>query len=109
MIYQTVSYKILAIVAVLLFIAVAPLPYGFYTFMRIIVCGCAGYMAYQGFSNEEKGMWPWILGFIAILFNPVATIHMTKEIWMAVDSITGIFFATLAYKSYFYQKGKGDE
>lgn len=100
MIYQTVSYKILAIVAVLLFIAVAPLPYGFYTFMRISVCGCAGYIAYKGFSNYEKGAWPWILGFIAILFNPVATIHMSKEIWMIADAITGALFLFLAYKKY---------
>lgn len=104
MIYQTVSYKILAIVAAMLFIAIAPLPYGFYTFMRIIVCGCAAYMAYQGFSNEDKGAWAWILGIIAILFNPVATIHMTKEIWMAVDFVTGVLFSFLAYESYKYEK-----
>jgi len=99
-----VSYKILVLMAVLLFAAVAPLPYGFYTFMRIIVCGCAGYMAYHSFSAGEKNLWPWLLGFIAILFNPVATIHMTKEIWMVADALTGGLFAFLAYKK--YKEGK---
>ena len=102
-----VSYKILALIAVLLFIAVAPLPYGFYTFMRIIVCGCAGYMAYYSFSAEEESLWSWFLGFIAILYNPVATIHMTKEIWMVVDALTGVLFSHLAYKGYRLEKGEG--
>ena len=104
MIYQTVSYKILTIVAVMLFIAISPLPYGFYTFIRIIVCGCAVYMTYQGFSNEDKGTWPWVLGFIAILVNTVTTIHMTKEIWMAVDFVAGGLFSFLAYESYKHNK-----
>lgn len=104
MIYQAISYKILTLVAALLFVAVAPLPYGFYTFMRIIVCACAGYMAYNAFTVKEKSIWPWLLGFIAILFNPVATIHMTKEIWMVVDGLTGSLFAYLAYGSYRHSK-----
>lgn len=61
-------------------------------------------MAYQGFSTGVKGAWPWVLGFIAILFNPVATIHMTKEIWMAVDFVTGVLFSFLAYESYKHNK-----
>lgn len=95
-----ISYKILALAAALLFIAVAPLPYGFYTFIRIIVCGCASWMAYQSFSAGEKTFWPWLMGFIAILFNPVATIYMTKEIWMVADTFTGALFAFLSYKKY---------
>ena len=98
--YQAVSYKILITIAVLLFIAIAPLPYGFYTFMRIVVFCCAAYMAYYCFVNKNKKFWPWIMGFIAILFNPVAAIHMTKEIWMVVDAVTGILFLFLAYKGY---------
>tara|TARA_B100001167_G_C16768277_1_gene305554 strand:- start:1201 stop:1512 length:312 start_codon:yes stop_codon:yes gene_type:complete len=98
--FEAVSWKLLAITTVLLFIGIAPLPYSYYTFMRVIVCGCAGYMAYQGVKEEDKSFWPWIFGFVAILFNPVAVIHMTKEIWMVVDGLTGCLFAWLALRAY---------
>lgn len=37
---------------------------------------------------------------VAILFNPVAVIHMTKEVWMVVDALAGGLFAFSAYKGY---------
>ena len=80
------------------------MPYGFYTFVRIIVCGCAAFMAYQSYSAKKQNIWPWLLGFVAILFNPVASIHMTKEIWMVVDAVTGGLFAFLAYRKYKEEK-----
>lgn len=97
---HTISYKILSIVALLLFIAVAPMPYGFYTFVRIIVCGCAGVICYQLWNTGYRGAWLWVWGMVAILFNPVAVIHMTKEVWMVVDALAGGLFAFSAYKGY---------
>ena len=94
------SYKVLAMVAAILFIAILPLPYGYYTFMRFIVCGCAAYIAYQKYKLGEKNIWLWIFGFIAILFNPIAPIHMTKEIWMAVDAMAGGLFGYMAFYKY---------
>ena len=58
------------------------------------------YMAYCGFSNNDQTLWPWLFGVIAVLFNPIFPIDMTKEIWMAVDFVTGGLFAYLAYEHY---------
>lgn len=99
-----VPFQIFAVVSAMLLLAVAPLPYGYYTFMRIVVCGCAGFMAYRGFAGGDKNPWSFVFAFIAIIFNPVATIHMTKEIWMVVDAIAGLFFAYLGYMAYRVQK-----
>ena len=95
-----VPYNILAIVALLLFIAVTPMPYGFYTFVRIVVCGCAGVICYQLWASGYRSAWLWVWGMVAILFNPIASIHMTKEVWMAVDALTGSLFAFFAYTGY---------
>jgi len=88
------------IVGLLTLIAIAPLPYGYYTFMRFIVCGCSGYIAYNLYLNNDRNAWLWIFGIIAILFNPFAPIHMIKEIWMIVDALVGGLFLLLSYRSY---------
>ncbi len=95
-----IHYKALAAIAGLLFIAVAPLPYGFYTFLKIIVCLTAGYMAYRGHQARQQGPWPWLWGVIAIVFNPIVQITMTKEAWMIVDVVTGAIFGFAAYRAY---------
>ena len=98
------SSVICGCMALLLFLAAAHMPYDYYTFVRIIVCGCAGIMAYRGFNAGEKTFWPWLWGLVAIIFNPFAVIHMTKVIWMIVDVVTGILFGFLAYKAFIREK-----
>ena len=97
---QEISFKFLIIISLLLFVAVMELPYGYYTFMRIIVCSSASFMCFKQFKNEKKNTWFWIWAVIAILFNPIFSIHLDKEIWMAIDAITGLIFAYAAYKDY---------
>lgn len=95
-----IPYKILGLVSILLFVAVAPMPYGFYTFVKIIVCGCAGVICYQLWKAGDRGAWLWVWGMVAILFNPVAEIHMTKEVWMIMDAIAGCLFGYAAWVAY---------
>ncbi len=92
-----ISHKFLGFVSILLFLAIAPMPYGFYTFIKIIVCGCAGAIFYQLWDKGYRGIWLWVWGMIVILFNPVAEIHMTKEVWMVVDALAGSLFGYAAW------------
>lgn len=94
-----IPYKVLGLVSVFLFVAVAPMPYGFYTFVKIIVCGCAGVACYQLWDKGCKGPWLYVWGVITILFNPLIPISMEKEIWMVIDALAGLIFAYSAYKS----------
>ncbi len=103
------SYKILALVAALSFVAIAPLPYGFYTFVRITVCGCAGVICYQLWNADYRGAWLWLWGMVAVLYNPVAKIHMSKELWMAANVLAGALFAIAAYKAYLLGKRRNQE
>lgn len=99
-----INYRVLAAVAALLFLAAAPMPYGFYTFLKIVVFLSAGYMAYQGYLARKSGIWPWLWGIVAIVFNPVVVITMEKEIWMAVDILTGAVFALVAFRAFQQEK-----
>lgn len=99
-----VSYKLLAFTSLVLFVAIAPLPYGYYTFMRIVVCGASAYIAYQLVTENKGHIWPWLFGLITILFNPIIVIHMSKETWMLVDGLACILFGYLAWREYKEQK-----
>jgi hypothetical protein len=86
------------IVGLLTLIAIAPLPYGYYTFIRFVVCGISLYIFYNLYQNNDKSLWIWLFGATAILFNPITPIHMTKEIWMVIDAMIGCLFLWLAYQ-----------
>ncbi|WP_350072132.1 DUF6804 family protein [Imperialibacter sp.] len=78
----------------LLFLAVAELPYGYYTFLRIVVTIGAILVVYREYSNHLN-LWVNSFGFIAIIFNPVIPVHLNdKQLWTAVDVTCAIIFMT---------------
>ncbi|WP_462265134.1 DUF6804 family protein [Mucilaginibacter sp.] len=77
---------------VLLLCALFPLPIGYYTLLRIIVC----ITAVMTIVNEYRAdVTPWIiaLGLCAVVFNPILPIYLNdKEIWAALDITVAIVF-----------------
>ena len=65
-------------------------PYGFYTLLRLVVCGTSGYIAFFAFE-EEKTVIAFISGFIALLFNPLIPVHLNKELWVIIDFIVATY------------------
>jgi hypothetical protein len=79
------------IVVLMLFVAVAPLPYIYYQFLRWIVCGIAVFVAVKAYQWGKE--WAtWLFAFVAVLFNPIVPIHLTKEIWMPIDLACALLF-----------------
>jgi len=75
----------------MLFGAVAEWPYGYYTFLRWITCIASILVAFQAF--EKNIDWAKIVFIIiAILFNPLAPICLSRSTWIPIDIITAIFF-----------------
>lgn len=87
-------YKTPIIISIVMLLsALFNLPAGYYTLLRIIVCGTAVYLGFIA-KGITKISWVWVLGFIAILFNPFLPIHLDREMWGFIDIIVGfIFFA----------------
>ncbi len=79
----------------MLFIGAMPLPYGYYTFLRLVICGVFAYAAFVSFKRKAKIL-PLVYGLLAILFNPLIKIHLPKEVWMVIDIGTGIFLLVTA-------------
>lgn len=86
--------KALAIISmVFLFLAVFGCwPSGFYTLHRFAVCGSSIYLAVQ--ANElGKRAWIWIMGAMAVLFNPLIPVRLPRSDWQAMDFIAAVVFA----------------
>lgn len=74
------------IAIVLLLLALFPMPYGYYTFVRICICLLSGYLAYKSWQ-EKINLWMWIFFIIAILFNPIIPIYLGRTLWAIIDII----------------------
>jgi hypothetical protein len=85
----------LLIACALLLIAVAPMPYGYYQFMRIVVTLVASINAFELY-NKSKSVLFVVFVSIIILYNPIIPIHLNKETWMPINLITVVFFGVFA-------------
>ena len=77
------------LLALLFFLCLADMPYGFYPFVRF--AGLIGFaiLAYQ--ANEQGRQTEMIIyGGLALLFQPFFKIALGREIWNIVDVVVGI-------------------
>jgi hypothetical protein len=84
------------IAAVMLLLALAPWPYGYYQLLRFAVCGAAVYVAVTAY-NWQKIWAIYLFGFTAILFNPLISIYLSREIWQPIDIICGTLFIIVVF------------
>ena len=98
---MNINPKTLAIIAiVILAIAILPLPvYGYYVFSRITVTLIAVYLAVQAYKKDNSSQLLFMVG-IAILYNPIIPIHLTKPIWVILNMLTAAIF----YREYIANK-----
>jgi membrane protein implicated in regulation of membrane protease activity len=83
---KTLPRFVWIIPAVLLCIALAKLPYGYYTFLRIVTCGVAGFLAWAEFQQAQKlTLWAIALSAAAIIFNPVNPLHLPRSTWIYLN------------------------
>lgn len=82
------------IISILILFAGIPkfFPYGYYTLLRLAVCGTGGYIAYFAFE-EEKKVTGCLSILVALLFNPIIPVHLDKDVWVVIDFVTAVFFA----------------
>lgn len=72
-------------------------PYGYFTLLRWVTCAVAAFTAVQIHTIDEKQkIWLWVFGIIAILFNPIIPVHLSRDIWGPIDLVTaGIMLASI--------------
>lgn len=73
--------------AALLLIALAKLPYGYYTLLRLVVCSSCVVILYQAHIVQERVMSIWSVALLgmALLFNPLIRVQLSREAWAPID------------------------
>lgn len=66
------------------------MPYSYFMLLRIAVCVV---MAWQAvFRFEEKYAHDaWLCVVVAVLFNPVLKIHLTRDLWWWLDGLVAVW------------------
>lgn len=80
--------------SIMALIALAPLPYDYYTLLRILICGSAAFIAWRESQFATKRVWFWVFVVTAVAFNPFAPVHLSRDIWFFIDiGVAGMFGA----------------
>ena len=93
---QRIPRIVWLICAILLVGAVLRLPYGYYNFLRIVICGASVLIAVASLIEETRSDMAWTAAFILIvvLFNPILPIRLHRTIWFYLDlTAAGVFAA----------------
>lgn len=83
--------KIIKIVlAILFFLCLLDMPYGYFQFVRF--AGMIGfvYLAYQANAKKQTQL-AFVSICLAILFQPIFKISLGRTLWNIVDVIVGLF------------------
>lgn len=90
---RSVSPIIWVAPAMLLLVATFHLPYGYYTFTRIVACSAACFLAILVIRERRSvNSWAALLIAMAILFNPLIPIHFSRATWFYLDIIAAVAF-----------------
>jgi hypothetical protein len=93
---NSIPWWLWLVTIVLLFVATERMPYGYYTFTRIAVSGFAFFLAFVGWEDSlASRIWSVILCSIAVLFNPIIPIYLSRSTWHDVD--VGVAIALAAH------------
>ena len=77
------------VVAILLLLCLADMPYGFYTLVRFVSAFAFAYISYDYFKSKKDGL-GFIFAALALLFQPFFKIALGRTIWNVVDVIVAI-------------------
>ena len=89
------NYVPLYLAAVLL-LCLAPMPYGYYTLVRVIATVVFGIYAYKCYVAKKEGL-TWVFVTLALLFQPFAKIALGRVIWNVIDVIVAIGLIVLFF------------
>jgi hypothetical protein len=96
--FDSITAAVWIVPAGMLLVALAPLPYGYYTLLRFVVCVAAAFLAWKHYASAHGiGAWTVGLGLMAILFNPLVPVYLSRGAWAPIDIGAAIVFGAHYY------------
>jgi hypothetical protein len=91
--------------AMILLVATARMPYGYYTFSRLSVTVVAIVLIVAAVRGRRLG---WVFGLapIAILWNPIFPVYATRAFWFPLDILAALLFVVLAVVTFIQDSGR---
>lgn len=62
-------------------------PYGYSILLRWVCCALFVFLTLQSVARNKQG-WAWTLGITATVYNPVARIHLNRDLWSVIGVVT---------------------
>ncbi|HLR18119.1 MAG TPA: DUF6804 family protein [Alcanivoracaceae bacterium] len=78
------------VAAAMLFIAVLPLPYGYYMLLRLVATVVFAWGAYLSYNRGKQNQ-AVLLGLLVLLYNPIILITFSKIIWTIINICSAIY------------------
>ena len=91
--------QVYLILAVLMLLCLAPMPYGYYMLVRFVAMVAFGLLAYQ-YYTRHKSIATIVFGVLALLFQPIYKIALGRVTWNVID----VFVAVLLIALYVMEK-----
>ena len=86
--------QVYLILAALMLLCLAPMPYGYFQFVRFVAMVVFGFMAYRYYQNQ-KMVATWVFGILVLLFQPIYKIALGRTVWNMVDVIVALLLIAL--------------
>ena len=89
--------QIYIILAALLLLCLAPMPYGYYQLVRFVSMVVFAVMAYQYYVKKQE-LWAVAFCALALLFQPFFKVALGRTMWNIVDVVVAILLIVIWYK-----------
>lgn len=86
---------LLLLPAALALLALANWPHEFYHGLRVTVFICCGFLAVSAWRKGFK-LVPVPFALLAIVFNPLLELHLSRSLWLAIDVATAVILCAFA-------------
>ena len=86
--------QVYLILAILMLLCLAPMPYGYYMLVRFVAMVAFGLMAYQYYTRHKTAA-ACIFGVLALLFQPIYKIALGRVIWNGIDVAVAVLLIAL--------------
>ena len=86
--------QVYLILAALMLLCLAPMPYGYFQLVRFVAMVVFGFMAYRYYQINKVAA-SCVFGVLALLFQPIYKIALGRTTWNVVDVVVAVLLIAL--------------
>lgn len=87
------------IIAIMLILCLADMPYGFYELVRFASAGAFIYLSYDYFKNKRDGL-GFLFAGLALLFQPFFKVALGRVLWNIIDIVVAVALIFLIVRAF---------